>query len=100
MALDNPKSYILDKGGEIFVALYNRQLVGVGAFNKMLIASVKWDGWLFHLIYMVKAWWIETLAGEQYFTETSDQFISQIGVKKVVVVQHPIRVAIFKWNYY
>ncbi|MFA4870145.1 MAG: GNAT family N-acetyltransferase [Pedobacter sp.] len=34
-ALDNPKSYILDKGGKIFVALYNEQPVGVCALIKM-----------------------------------------------------------------
>lgn len=34
-ALDNPKSYILDKGGKIFVALYNDQAVGVCALIKM-----------------------------------------------------------------
>lgn len=34
-ALDNPKSYILDKGGKIFVALYNEEPVGVCALIKM-----------------------------------------------------------------
>jgi len=34
-ALDNPQSYILDKGGKIFVALYNEQPVGVCALIKM-----------------------------------------------------------------
>lgn len=34
-ALDNPKSYILDKGGKIFVALYQDQPVGVCALIKM-----------------------------------------------------------------
>ena len=34
-ALDNPKSYILDKGGKIFVALYNGEPVGVCALIKM-----------------------------------------------------------------
>ncbi|MEJ2881933.1 bifunctional helix-turn-helix transcriptional regulator/GNAT family N-acetyltransferase [Pedobacter sp. GR22-6] len=34
-ALDNPKSYILDKGGKIFVALYKGQPVGVCALIKM-----------------------------------------------------------------
>lgn len=34
-ALDNPKSNILDKGGEIFVALYNEQPVGVCALIRM-----------------------------------------------------------------
>ncbi|MBB2147329.1 bifunctional helix-turn-helix transcriptional regulator/GNAT family N-acetyltransferase [Pedobacter gandavensis] len=34
-ALDNPKSYILDKGGKIFVALYNDKPVGVCALIKM-----------------------------------------------------------------
>lgn len=34
-ALDNPKSYILDKGGKIFVALYNNEPVGVCALIKM-----------------------------------------------------------------
>ncbi|HMI02185.1 MAG TPA: GNAT family N-acetyltransferase [Pedobacter sp.] len=34
-ALDNPKSYILDKGGKIFVALYNEQPVGICALIKM-----------------------------------------------------------------
>ena len=34
-ALNNPQSYILDKGGKIFVALYNGQPVGVCALIKM-----------------------------------------------------------------
>jgi DNA-binding MarR family transcriptional regulator/N-acetylglutamate synthase-like GNAT family acetyltransferase len=34
-ALDNPQSYILDKGGKILVALYNGQPVGVCALIKM-----------------------------------------------------------------
>ena len=34
-ALDNPKSYILDKGGKIFVALYKSEPVGVCALIKM-----------------------------------------------------------------
>lgn len=34
-ALDNPKEYILDKGGKIFVALYNNDPVGVCALIKM-----------------------------------------------------------------
>ncbi|TCC93173.1 bifunctional helix-turn-helix transcriptional regulator/GNAT family N-acetyltransferase [Pedobacter hiemivivus] len=34
-ALDNPKSYILDKGGKVFVALYNNEPVGVCALIKM-----------------------------------------------------------------
>jgi len=34
-ALDNPKEYILDKGGKIFVALYNNEPVGVCALIKM-----------------------------------------------------------------
>jgi GNAT superfamily N-acetyltransferase len=34
-ALDNPKEYILDKGGKIFVALYNNEAVGVCALIKM-----------------------------------------------------------------
>src|SRR5690606_22143955 len=34
-ALDNPKTYILDKGGKIFVALYNNEPVGVCALIKM-----------------------------------------------------------------
>lgn len=34
-ALDNPKTYILDKGGKIFVALYNNEVVGVCALIKM-----------------------------------------------------------------
>ncbi|WP_316822920.1 GNAT family N-acetyltransferase [Pedobacter gandavensis] len=34
-ALDNPKSYILDKGGRIFVALYKNEPVGVCALIKM-----------------------------------------------------------------
>lgn len=34
-ALDNPKGYILDKGGKIFVALYNNEPVGVCALIKM-----------------------------------------------------------------
>ncbi len=33
--LDNPKEYILDKGGKIFVALYNNEPVGVCALIKM-----------------------------------------------------------------
>ncbi len=35
MALNNPKAYILDKGGKIFVALYNNEPVGVCALIKM-----------------------------------------------------------------
>ncbi|KMQ67851.1 MarR family transcriptional regulator [Chryseobacterium sp. FH2] len=34
-ALNNPKEYILDKGGKIFVALYNNEPVGVCALIKM-----------------------------------------------------------------
>lgn len=34
-ALDHPKEYILDKGGEIFVALYDKEPVGVCALIKM-----------------------------------------------------------------
>ncbi|WP_316818050.1 helix-turn-helix domain-containing GNAT family N-acetyltransferase [Pedobacter nyackensis] len=34
-ALDNPKTYILDKGGKIFIALYNNMPVGVCALIKM-----------------------------------------------------------------
>ena len=34
-ALDNPESYILDRGGKIFVALYNNEPVGVCALIKM-----------------------------------------------------------------
>jgi DNA-binding MarR family transcriptional regulator/N-acetylglutamate synthase-like GNAT family acetyltransferase len=34
-ALENPKSYILDKGGKIFVALYKGEPVGVCALIKM-----------------------------------------------------------------
>lgn len=34
-ALDHPKKYILDKGGEILVALYNEEPVGVCALLKM-----------------------------------------------------------------
>ncbi|MCV9931083.1 helix-turn-helix domain-containing GNAT family N-acetyltransferase [Flavobacterium sp. LS1R47] len=34
-ALDNPKEYILDKGGKIFVALYDNEPVGVCALIKM-----------------------------------------------------------------
>jgi GNAT superfamily N-acetyltransferase len=34
-ALDHPKEYILDKGGKIFVALYNNEPVGVCALIKM-----------------------------------------------------------------
>ena len=34
-ALDNPKEYILDRGGKIFVALYNNEPVGVCALIKM-----------------------------------------------------------------
>src|SRR5687768_9609306 len=34
-ALDNPKGYILDKGGKIFVALYENEPVGVCALIKM-----------------------------------------------------------------
>jgi len=34
-ALDNPKTYILDRGGKIFVALYKEEPVGVCALIKM-----------------------------------------------------------------
>jgi len=34
-ALDHPKTYILDRGGKIFVALYNNEPVGVCALIKM-----------------------------------------------------------------
>ncbi|WP_207532988.1 bifunctional helix-turn-helix transcriptional regulator/GNAT family N-acetyltransferase [Desertivirga arenae] len=34
-ALENPRSYILDNGGKIFVALYNGQAVGVCSLMKM-----------------------------------------------------------------
>ncbi len=35
IALDNPKEYILDKGGKIFVALYNDEPLGVCALIKI-----------------------------------------------------------------
>lgn len=35
LALDNPQSYILDKGGHIFVAQYKGEAVGVVALLKM-----------------------------------------------------------------
>ncbi|PZQ78507.1 MAG: MarR family transcriptional regulator, partial [Flavobacterium johnsoniae] len=35
IALDHPKEYILDKGGEIFIALLNDEPVGVCAMIKM-----------------------------------------------------------------
>ena len=35
LALDNPQSYILDKGGHIFVAKYRGETVGVVALLKM-----------------------------------------------------------------
>jgi DNA-binding MarR family transcriptional regulator/GNAT superfamily N-acetyltransferase len=35
IALDNPQSYILDKGGRIFVAIYKEEPVGVVALLKM-----------------------------------------------------------------
>ena len=35
IALDHPKEYILDKGGEIFIALLNDEAVGVCAMIKM-----------------------------------------------------------------
>ncbi len=34
LALDNPKEYILDRGGHILVAIYNNELVGVCALLK------------------------------------------------------------------
>lgn len=40
-ALDNPKEYILDKGGYILVALYEEKPVGVCALIKM--NEVAWD---------------------------------------------------------
>ena len=36
IAVDNPEKYILEKGGEIFVALYKNEPVGVCALLKML----------------------------------------------------------------
>lgn len=35
IALDNPQTHILDKGGKIFIALYQNEPVGVCAFIKM-----------------------------------------------------------------
>jgi len=32
-SLDNPQEYILDKGGHIFVAILNNEVVGVCAFD-------------------------------------------------------------------
>lgn len=34
-ALDNPEEYILGKGGKIWVALYNKEPLGVCALMKM-----------------------------------------------------------------
>jgi GNAT superfamily N-acetyltransferase len=42
-ALDNPKEYILDKGGKIFVALYNNEPVGVCALIKMNDANYDFE---------------------------------------------------------
>lgn len=42
-ALDNPRSYILDKGGQIFVALYNEKPVGVCALIKMNDADYQYE---------------------------------------------------------
>jgi len=42
-ALDNPKKYILDKGGKIFVALYNNDPVGVCALMKMNDANYDFE---------------------------------------------------------
>jgi len=40
IALDHPKEYILDKGGEIFIALLNDEPVGVCAMIKMAKMAV------------------------------------------------------------
>ena len=42
-ALDNPKEYILDKGGKIFVALYQNEPVGVCAMIKMKDANYDFE---------------------------------------------------------
>jgi len=42
-ALDNPQKYILDKGGKIFVALYNNEPVGVCALMKMNDANYDFE---------------------------------------------------------
>ena len=42
-ALDNPKEYILDKGGQIFVALYQNEPVGVCAMIKMKDANYDFE---------------------------------------------------------
>ncbi len=42
-ALDNPKSYILDKGGKIFVALYKNEPVGVCSLIKMDDANYEYE---------------------------------------------------------
>lgn len=42
-ALDNPKEYILDKGGKIFVALHNNEPLGVCAMIKMNDSSYDFE---------------------------------------------------------
>ncbi|MFV8340969.1 bifunctional helix-turn-helix transcriptional regulator/GNAT family N-acetyltransferase [Flavobacterium sp. XS2P39] len=42
-ALDNPKEYILDKGGKIFVALHNNEPLGVCALIKMNDSSYDFE---------------------------------------------------------
>lgn len=42
-ALDNPEEYILNKGGKIFVALYNNEPVGVCALIKMNNANYDYE---------------------------------------------------------
>lgn len=42
-ALDNPKEYILDKGGKIFVALHNNEPLGVCALIKMSDSSYDFE---------------------------------------------------------
>ena len=56
-ALDNPKEYILDRGGKIFVALYKNEPVGVCALIKMNDPT-NWLKWRYHPKHKVK-----TLAG-------------------------------------
>lgn len=101
-ALDNPKSYILEKGGKIFVALYKGEPVGVCALIKMDDPEYQYEmakmavspnvqgksiGWLLGLAVVNAA---KQLGGSKLYLESNTllkpaiNLYHKLGFKKVV----------------
>lgn len=91
-ALDNPKSYILDKGGYILVALYNNEPVGVCALIKMKDPDYDFElakmavsprvqgkniGWLLGSAIVAKA---RELGGRKLYLESNTRLKPAIGL--------------------